>query len=164
MYIRKKQNASGSTSIYILEKQNGRQVLIKSMGSATTESGIAHLLSLARKVVEQLTGQTDLAFEYEQDRQHVDFVRNSIQSVRIVGTELILVKLFNEIGFNQVPDTLLRHLIISRLLYPGSKLRTVEYLSRHYQEHYAMSSVYRYLDQLNQGHKQQLQLISYRHI
>jgi transposase len=26
-----------------------------------------------------------------------------------------------------------------------------------------MSSVYRYLDQLNQGHKQQLQLISYRH-
>jgi len=133
------------------------------MGSATTESGIAHLISLARKEVEQLTGQRDLAFEYEQDKQHVDFIRENIQSVRIVGTELVLVKLYDEIGFNQVPDILLRHLIISRLLYPGSKLRTVEYLSRHYQEHYAMSSVYRYLDQLNQGHKKQLQMISYRH-
>jgi transposase len=163
MYIRRKQNTSGSTSVYILEKQNGKQVLIKSMGSASTESSIVHLESLARKEVERLTGQRDLAFEYEQDEQHVDFIRESIQSVRIVGTELVLVKIYNEIGFNQIPDTLLRHLIISRLLYPGSKLRTVEYLSRHYQEHYAISSVYRYLDQLNQGHKQQLQLISYQH-
>lgn len=163
MYIRRKQNASGSTSVYILEKQNGKQVLIKSMGSASSESGVTQLESLARKEVERLTGQKDLAFEYEQDKQHVDFVRENIQSVRIVGTELVLVKIFNEIGFNQIPDILLRHLVVSRLLYPGSKLRMVEYLSRHYQEHYTISSVYRYLDQLNQGHKQQLQLISYQH-
>ena len=163
MYIRRKPNASGSTSIYILEKQNGKQVLIKSMGSASSTSGIALLESMARKELERLTGQKDIAFEYEQDKQHIDFVRKNIQLIRIVGTELVLVKIFNEIGFNQVPDKLLQHLVISRLLYPGSKLRTVEYLSRHYQEHYTISSVYRYLDQLNQGHKQQLQMISYQH-
>jgi hypothetical protein len=31
MYIRRKKNISGSISIYILEKQNGKQVVIKSM-------------------------------------------------------------------------------------------------------------------------------------
>jgi len=163
MYIRRKQNASGSTSIYILEKQNGKQILLKSMGVAHCESDIVQLENSARKEIERISGQKEIEFDYQQDEQHINFVRESIQSVRIVGTELVLVKLFNEIGFNQIRDKLLRHLVISRLLYPGSKLRTIEYLSRHYQEHYSISSVYRYLDQLNQGYKDQLQLISYQH-
>lgn len=163
MYIRRKKNISGSLSIYILEKQNGKQVLIKSMGAAHTESGIVRLESLARKEIERLSKQKVIEFNYDQDEQHKSFVRESIQTIRIVGTELVLVNIFNEIGFDQIPDKLLRHLIISRLLNPGSKLRTIEYLSRHYQEHYSMSSVYRYLDKLNQSYKEQLQLISYQH-
>jgi transposase len=163
MYIRRKKNTSGSISIYILEKRNGKQILIKSMGSANVESDIRQLESLARKEIEKLTKQKAIEFTYDQDEHHISFVRKSIQAVRIVGTELVLVNIFDEIGFNQIPKKLLRHLIISRLLYPGSKLRTIEYLSRHYQEHYPMSSVYRYLDKLNRGHKEQLQLISYQH-
>jgi transposase len=151
MYIIRKKNTSGSISIYILEKQNGKQKLIKSMGSANAETDISQLESLARKEIEKLTKQKAIEFTYDQDEHHISFVRKSIQAVRIVGTELVLVNIFNEIGFNQVPEKLLRHLVISRLLYPGSKLRTIEYLSRHYQEHYPMSSVYRYLDKLNQG-------------
>ena len=49
------------------------------------------------------------------------------------------------------------------MLYPGSKLKTIEYLSRHYQEHYSTSSVYRYLDKLNKEYKEQIQQLSYRH-
>ncbi len=163
MYIRRKKNKSGSTSVYILEKQNGKQVLIKSMGAALTESSISQLESKARQEIERLTRQKVIDFNYDQDEQHVSFVRDSIHSVRIVGTELVLVKIFNEIGFNRIPDRLLRHLVISRLIYPGSKLRTIEYLSRHYQEHYTTSSVYRYLDKLNGVYKEQLQQISYQH-
>jgi transposase len=163
MFIRQKKNASGSISVYILEKQNGRQVLIKSMGTAREKSDIARLEGLARKEIEKLSGQKEIDFDYKQDEQHISFLRQGIQSVRIIGTELVLVKIFNEIGFNQVPGKLLQHLIISRLFYPGSKLRTIEYLSRHYQEHYPMSSVYRYLDKLNQANKEQLQQISYQH-
>lgn len=163
MFVRRKKNTSGSVSVYILENQNGKQVLIKSMGSAQIESSIIELEIAARKEIEKLTSQKEIEFDYLQDEQHIKLLRKSIQSVRIVGTELVLVKLFNEIGFNQIPDKLLRHLVISRLLYPGSKLRTIEYLSRHYQEHYSASSVYRYLDQINQGYKEQLQLISYQH-
>jgi len=163
MYIRRKKNTSGSTSVYILEKQNGKQVLIKSMGVAHSESGIAQLESSARKELERLTRQVIIDFNYDQDEQHIRFVRDSIHSIRIIGTELVLVKIFNEIGFDQIPDRLLRHLVISRLVYPGSKLRTIEYLSRHYQEHYTTSLVYRYPDKLNKGYKEQLQQISYEH-
>jgi transposase len=163
MYLRRKKNASGTTSVYILEKQNGKQVLIKSMGSAREKADIARLISLARKEIERLTRQTSIEFNYDKDKQHISFVRSSIHSIRIVGTELVLVKLYNEIGFNQIPDKLFRHLVISRVLYPGSKLKTIEYLSRHYQEHYSTSSVYRYLDKLNKEYKEQIQQLSYRH-
>ncbi len=45
MYIRRKKNKSGSISIYILEKQKGKQKLIKSMGSVNAESDINQLES-----------------------------------------------------------------------------------------------------------------------
>lgn len=163
MFIRRKKNSSGSISVYLLEKRNGRQVLIKSMGSSSDESEIARLEDLARKEIERLTSQQSIAFDYEQDIQHLAFIRQNIQLIRIVGTELVLVKLFNEIGFNQIPEKLFQHLVVSRLVYPGSKYRTVEYLSRHYQEHYTISTVYRYLDKLNSDYKSHIQSISYQH-
>jgi len=163
MYIRRKQNKSGSTSIYIVEKQNGKQILIKSMGAAIKEYEILRLEQLAQEEISKLTKQTELQFDYQSDQQHIKHLANSISSVRVVGTELVLVKIFNEIGFNQIPDKLFRDLVITRLVYPGSKLRTIEYLSRHYQEHYSTSTVYRYLDKLNTDDKEKVQQISFNH-
>ena len=163
MYIRRKPNKSGSTSVYILKKENGKQVLVKSMGVAIAESDIVKLEASARKEIENISKQQVLEFEYDQDKQHANFLSESINSIRIVGTELVLIKLFNEIGFNQISDQLFRHLVIYRIVYPGSKLRTIEYLSRHYQEHYSASSVYRYMDKLNKNYKKKVQQISFKH-
>jgi len=68
--------------------------------------------------------------------------------VRIIGPELILNKIYDEIDFNQIPEKIFRHLVLSRVIYPGSKLRTIEYLSRHHQKHYSSSTVYRFMDKL----------------
>jgi hypothetical protein len=81
MYIRRKKNISGSLSVYILEKQNGKQVLIKSMGAAHTESGISRLENLARKEIERLSKQRVIEFSYDQDEQHKSFIRDSILSI-----------------------------------------------------------------------------------
>ena len=67
MFIRRKKNTSGSISVYILEKQNGKQVLIQSMGSAHIESSIVELEISARKEIERLTRQKDIEFDYDQD-------------------------------------------------------------------------------------------------
>jgi hypothetical protein len=44
----------------------------------------------------------------------------------LAGPELLLGKLFDEIGFNKIKDELFRHLVIARLCYPVSKLKTTE--------------------------------------
>lgn len=163
VFIRRKKNKSGTFSVFILEKKNGKQNLIKSMGASSNEAELITLEEKARSEIIKLTGQSVLDFGSPSDDHHIENLRGSINKVRIVGTELVLNKLFNDIGFNKVPEELFRHLVLSRIVYPGSKLRTIEYLSRHHQKHYSVNSVYRYMDKLNDSYKEELQQISYEH-
>ena len=48
MFIRRKKNKSGTISVYILEKKNGKQNLIKPVGSSFDESEIFALEEQAR--------------------------------------------------------------------------------------------------------------------
>jgi len=163
VFIRRKKNKSGSISVYILEKKDGKQNLIKSVGSSSDKSEIIALEEKARKEISRLTNQGILDFGYSTDAHHIESLKKSISNVRIVGTELVLNKLFDDVGFNKIPEAIFRHLVLSRIIYPGSKLRTIEYLSRHHQKHYSVNSVYRYMDKLQDSYKEELQEISYKH-
>lgn len=127
MFIRRKKNRSGSVSVYILEKHKGKQVLVKSMGAANSEAGILNLIAQAKLEILRLSKQKELEFHQNEDLAHIENLKKSITHVRIVGTELVLNKIFDEVGFDQVPKELFRHLVLSRLVYPGSKLKTIDY-------------------------------------
>jgi len=163
VFIRRKKNKSGSTSVYLLKKEGRKQVLIRSFGSGKTEQEILQLVDKARKEIEDLSKQTQLNFDYQQDEHYISFLKRNINYIRPIGTELVLNKIFNDVGFDQIPDTLFRHLVLSRVICPGSKLKTIDYLSRHHHIYYDVSKVYRYMDKLNDSHKELLQKISYEH-
>lgn len=138
-------------------------MLVRSVGSAAEAEEIRKLEFSALNALAEITQQGKLNFTFNQDEEYLSQLRENIQSIRIVGPELILGKLFDEIGFNQIKEKLFRHLVLSRICYPGSKLKTVEYLLRHHQQFYDIDAVYRYLDKLGSKHKEQLQSISYKH-
>ncbi len=163
MFIRRKHNKSGSTSVHIVRKEAGRQVHVLSIGSATSEGELTSLEQVAMDKLAALQLQNRLAFNYAQDETFIQNLRSSIEHIEISGVELILGKLFNGIGFNQIKEPLFRHLVLSRICYPGSKLKTVEYLLRHHQLFYEIDAVYRYLDKVNSKYKELLQDISYQH-
>jgi transposase len=163
VFIRKKKNKSGSYSFHIVRKEGTKQVLVKSIGTAADEAEIKKLERSAFQELSKIIQQTSLDFSYSEDQQYLQQLRANIESIRIVGPELILGNLFNEIGFNQIREKLFRHLVLSRICYPGSKLKTVEYLLRHHQQFYDIDAVYRYLDKVGNKHKEQLQTISYKH-
>lgn len=138
-------------------------MLVKAIGSAADAADIKKLELSALQELSAITKQSEFNFIYNQDEQYLSALRQNIQSIRIIGPELILGKLFDEVGFNQIKEKLFRHLVLSRICYPGSKLKMVEYLLRHHQEFYDIDAVYRYMDKLNSKHKEQLQNISYKH-
>ncbi len=87
----------------------------------------------------------------------------SITTHKLVGVELLLGKLFDEVGFSVIEDPIFRHLVLYRIIYPSSKLKTTEYLYRYQGIYWDENKVYRYLDKLYDLQKEKVQQISYEH-
>lgn len=163
MFVRKKKNHSGSVSVQIIDKSPGYYRVYRSVGSSYDTAEIEHLNKQARKEIEDITGQQKLQYEFEKEKELVDTFFDSIEDFKLLGPELVLGKLFDEIGFNKIPDELFRHLVITRLVYPVSKLKTVDYLFKYKGIVIDVVNVYRYLDKLQTHQMQQVQQISYEH-
>jgi hypothetical protein len=80
-----------------------------------------------------------------------------------VGFDHLLGPIFDQIGFNKINDELFKQLVISRIAYPKSKLKTTQYLYRYKQIDWSEDQVYRYLDKLYTTQKELVQQISYQH-
>jgi transposase len=163
VYVRKKKNKSGSVSFHIVRKEGRKQIHVKSVGSSKDIEQIRNLEILAYRELSKIKQQGTLELSYQQDKMFYNALSDGLQKIEIIGFELILGKLFNEIGFNAIEDDLLRHLVISRISHPGSKLKTVNYLLEHHGIFCEIDAVYRYLDKLNTKHKSLLQDKSYQH-
>ena len=69
MFIRKKENKSGSVSFHIIRKEGRKQILVKSMGSAKNTEAIAKLEHHAQDELSGLLKQHSIDFSYEQDEK-----------------------------------------------------------------------------------------------
>jgi len=163
LFVRKKHNKSGTVSVQVIDKIKGTYRVIKTVGSSSDPGEIETLYHQGIELIPKLIGQTSIDFAHHADRTFVKTLENSIQSHRLVGPYLLLGDIFDQIGFNQIKDDLFKHLVISRLAYPGSKLKTVEYMKRYLNLQYDVYRVYRYMDELHGKYKQQIQQISYEH-
>lgn len=161
MFVRKKPNKSGVTSIQVIDKSQGKYKLIKTIGSSSDSSTIEKLVNEAEEFIRNSLGIIEIDFnDYDSIYNRV---LTSITSHKLVGVELVLGKIFDEIGFNKIEDELFRDLVLYRLVYPKSKLKTTEYLYRFAQKKYSEDDIYRYLDKLYDKQKEIVQQISYDH-
>ncbi len=163
MFIRHKHNKSGSTSIQIIDKSRGKYKVLKTIGSSFDFFEIELLCQKAQKVISELKRQDELPFNQLQELQFADSFVNYIQTLNLVGPELLLGKLFDEIGFNKIEDELFKYLVITRLVYPVSKLKTVDYLFKYKGINLSVYSIYRYLDKLHQHQIDTIKQISLNH-
>jgi len=81
MFVRKKKNKSGTVSVQVIEKRDGKSVLIKTIGSSTEDDQINKLIIEAKEYIAQFGGQQILQFEDEQ--LVVDSHFKALQSFRL---------------------------------------------------------------------------------
>ncbi len=163
MFIRRKKNASGSTSILIMEKRGRKNVVLKIIGTSTDAIQIEHYYNKALKEIQRLQLSALLPFDKASELAFADSFTSCIESFSLIGPELLLGKIFDEIGFNTIPDDLFRHLVLTRLVYPVSKLKTVDYLFKYQGLQISVYSIYRYLDKLHKRQIEQIKDISVEH-
>jgi len=95
MFIRKRENKSGSISFHIIRKEGRKQILVKSLGSAKSAEAISKLDQRAQDELSGLLKQHTLDFSYEQDEKFIRQMLDNIHQIEVSGVELILGKLFN---------------------------------------------------------------------
>jgi transposase len=164
MFVRKKKNKSGSFSIQILKKEGRKNKLIKTVGSSKDLNKVEELYKEALALIPSLEKQQTFNFMSENDEKILAFSQTLNNSnISMVGAELVFGTLFKHIGFDVVKNPLFKDLVISRIVYQGSKLKLVDYLRRYEHKEVSISSIYRFLDKLNSQYKEDIEAIAFRH-
>ena len=161
MYVRVIKNKNRRIYVQVIQKVNGKYVVRKSFGSGSSSREVDELKRQAEHWINAQSGLIELDFSNE--RELFQRAISSITSHKLVGIELTLGKIFNEIGFDKIQDELFRHLVLYRLVYPKSKLKTTQYLYRFEGKQYSEDEIYRYMDKLYSIQKEYVQQISYEH-
>jgi transposase len=152
MFVEKKLNKSGSTSVRIMRKVHGKRKCVKVMGCSSDVDEIGLLVKRGNRWIEEHQRSVPL-FEFDDEAVAYDKVLASLRQsqLRLVGPELVYGTLFDRIGYDRVKtsnDALFRALVVTRLYHPGSKLRTAEYTERFMHQSYSSDAIYRFLDEL----------------
>lgn len=148
MFVNRSKNKSGTVSVRVLQKRGRNNILVKSFGSSRDEKEIERMVEQARIYIQQQTGTFYHLFNQPPELSIDDFIGDlSNSQISVDGPEVIFGKLFDYIGYGEIGG-LFRPLVLSRLVAPGSKLKTVDYLWRYNGVSYDINKVYRYLDKL----------------
>jgi transposase len=161
MFVREKANKSGNISVQVIDKSTGKYKVVYTAGCSFDHVEISKLHLKAKDWIKETQGIQEMDFSGTRDQLN-NFL-DGIESLNRVGYDLILGKIFDEIGFNKIEDKIFRELVMARIAFPKSKLKTIEYLYRYKQISWDEDQVYRYLDKLYNTQKEIVQQISFEH-
>lgn len=167
MFVRRKKNRSGSVSVVVVDKHGGKFKELHTIGIASSPEEVNELTRQGKVWIKNHLGIQELDFDGA-DRKHEELAAatrflDNVDSILLNGAKLIIDKVYDSVGFNRIPDEILRHLVVARLCQPMSKMATVDYLKSHFDEDVDLSKIYRYLDKLYNSQQQTVQEISVEH-
>lgn len=138
--------------------------MVKSIGSSFDALELDILERQAQLEIERIQGQTYL-FSNDRDSSLKSILSNvGNNHIELVGPDNILGRIYESMGYHKIGgDDLFRDLVMSRLVYPGSKLKTVDYLSRFKNKEVSVYSLYRYMDKIHKEFKEDIEKITFKH-
>lgn len=163
MFIRKKINKSGTVSIQIIDRSRGRYKLVKTIGCSMDPLELDRLAAMANAELLRLSQPLDIHFDLVQEKEFAGYNADGAGQLRLAGPELVIGKLYDEIGLNGIKDEFFRHLVISRLCYPVNKLKVIDYLHQTKGVGIDAGRIFLYLERLNDAQKERVQEICTTH-
>lgn len=161
VFVRRKPNKSGLVSIQVIDKSSGKYRVAVTIGSSSDPKELDKLIEQAQNWINQQMGL--LSLDLDDSARKADEIFDGIKAIKPVGTDLLLGKLFDQIGFGQITSSLFKPLVLSRIANPVSKLKTTDYWFDHYGISVNVVNVYRYLDRLHKQEKALIEQISFEH-
>ena len=118
MFVRKKKNRSGTTSIVVVDKHGGKFKEIHTVGIAHNDDEINSLCAKGRQWINNHLGIQLLDFDgfsrKEKEVKTAETMLENIDTILLNGAKLIIDKVYDSIGFNKIEDETLRQLVVAR--------------------------------------------------
>ncbi|MBK9290314.1 MAG: hypothetical protein IPM52_01570 [Bacteroidetes bacterium] len=122
--LREVKTGSGKIAVQVYYLHNRKRVIVKHLGSASTDQELDNLKQQAQQFIEDYTRQTSLfpslkpgAYSYIEQYECVGFYyRFFYQTIQ---------RLIAQIGFGELTSSLFKDLVTIRILEPASKLRSI---------------------------------------
>jgi hypothetical protein len=152
MFVRKKKNRSGTTSVVVVDKRGCQFREVETIGVSSDEKEITEFYRQGKKWISNQCGDQDMFALHEhqlEEKQVTDYLLSNIENILLNGAHLILDRVFKLVGFDAIDDDILKHLVIARLCQPSSKAGRVDYLKSYFDEDVELHKIYRYLDRLH---------------
>ena len=177
--VRKKRNKSGSVSVQIVDRSNQGYKVVETIGCSKDKSKIEEFYLKALERIDALENNLLHLTKNKENKDKLTEIFSTITNDNIVpiGDELIYGRLFSEIGCDNIfareslpirkreeKHSLFKALVISRILYPGSKLYLADYLEYFKKKTITTDKIYRFLDTLyNKQIQNQIQECIFNH-
>jgi len=163
MFIRKNKNRNNSYSVQVISKNRGRYKVEKTLGTGRTEEEIEILYLRAKQYIEEKAGTIKL-FVNREDILIESYLRSLKNAqIQVIGPEIIFGRIYDSIGFSELSEELFRHLVITRLYHPGSKLKAIDYLNRFMGIQKSVDEIYRFMDKISGSLKEKIEEIAFEH-
>lgn len=150
MFVRRKNNKSGSISITVVDKSRGRYDVVRSFGTVRSSAEADLLENKAREWVREQEGDPETLFDRMDEAQLRAYAATlPAGRIELAGPELLYGELFDRLRLGAGKDPLFRHLVICRLYAAGSKLKVREYLKLYLGVQPSPEAVYGFVDGLS---------------
>ncbi len=106
MFVRQKNNPSGVTSVQVIVKSTGKYVARKTIGSSQDEHKVKQLVTESYQWIQKQIGQESLDFTNHNKQAQVSL--DHISEITVSGVELLLGRIYNGIGFDQIDSPLFK--------------------------------------------------------
>lgn len=106
MFVREKKNKSGIISVQVIDKSTGKYKVKMTIGSSASSGRIKKLVEKGREWI--ASQQDNLSLDFNKSKEQAESVLNSICEINVYGVEMLLGKIFDEIGFNKINSPLFK--------------------------------------------------------
>lgn len=132
LHIRTIKTKGHSRSVQVYRYQNSKRVIVKHIGSGTTDEEINSLIEIGRLFIADHTKQLYLFEDFKPKEESVLVSQCEFIGVHYTYLYDVLRAIQHMIGYGLIADTLLNDLVVMRILEPASKLRSIELMDTYF--------------------------------
>lgn len=144
--IRQIKYTTNSESIQVYKIVNRKRIIVRHIGTASTEQEKSDLLIIANDFIQKISKQLTF-FENKHSNTILSVTQTEFIGVYYTFLYELISKLLIAIGFDKVKNNLLLDLVILRMIEPVSKLRSIELLNEYFGIKHRRQSYYQWAPQ-----------------